>query len=156
MDKNNHVLNDEELYRNVRSKPEIKDYHYDDTGKLRILPRAFFDPAKKPSVDRAKLIGHNPYRALKDETHGIVSLMAGDVRSIRGVTTKGKTDDEVQIYTVDVEFNPTLERPAHSLISVIPEFRHTESQQKKAFKQLRLALARLASENGWKLKPECE
>ena len=54
MDKNNLVHDDEGLYRSIRGKLEDKEYMLTD-GKLRILPKAFSDKHRKPSVDRAKL-----------------------------------------------------------------------------------------------------
>jgi hypothetical protein len=50
------------------------------------------------------------------------------------------------------EFDP--ENYAHSQIIVAPEFFGTGSKQKSTFKKLRVALATLATENGWRLEPQ--
>ena len=151
MDEINLVQDDEELYRNVRGGPESMEYSCDDTGKLRIQPGAFRDRCKKPSVDRAKLIGFNPSRALLDETNGIVSLMAGDVRAITEAVTT--TEDGTVAHAVDVVYVPTPERRAHAQITVDPEFFGTRSKREKVFKFLQKALARLATRSGWTLDP---
>ena len=58
MDKNDYVRDNEELYRSIRGKLEDKEYMLTD-GKLRILPKAFSDKHRKPSVDRA-ILKDNP------------------------------------------------------------------------------------------------
>ena len=52
MDKIDYVRDNEELYRSVRGKLEDKEYILNE-GKLRILPKAFSDRHRTPSVDRA-------------------------------------------------------------------------------------------------------
>ena len=153
MDENDRVPDDEELYRNVRSDPRYNHYSYKE-GRLEIRYHAFWDESKKPSVDRAKLLDNNPQRALLNATNGIVSIKAGDVRAIGEIND---LRDSVH-HAVEVVFCPTLERPAHSQIIINPEHFDSNSKQRKAFRLLQKALARLANEtapeNGWTWKPQ--
>ena len=56
-------------------------------------------------------------------------------------------------HLVDVFHDPTPQRQSHAIINVNPEFFDSESKQKKVFKFLQKALARLATINGWTLRP---
>ncbi|MDE0425272.1 MAG: hypothetical protein OXI94_14920, partial [Gemmatimonadota bacterium] len=150
MGKNDSVRNDELLYRSVRSESEVEEYFF-DRGKLIIRPAAFNDKGKKPSVDRAELREFDPSLSKLNETDGIVSLIAGDIRGIKEVKTKA--EDKNVVHAVDVIYDPTPENSAHSQIIVAPEFFGTGSKQKRTFKKLRIALATLATENGWTLEP---
>ncbi len=150
------VQNDEELYRNVRGKLEDKEYSIQN-GKLIIEPHAFWDPAKKPapknpSVDRAKLINFDPSSSLLSKTNGIVSINAGDVRAIGTVKTKHE-NEVIAHHAVDVIPDPTCKNPAHAIIIVKPELLGTENKKRNAFKLLQIALAQLATKNGWTLEP---
>ena len=150
------VQDDEELYRNVRGKLEDKEYSIQE-GKLIIEPHAFWDPAKKPapknpSVDRAKFIHCVPASALLSKTNGIVSIKAGDVRAIGTVKTKHE-NEVIAEHAVDVIPDPTRENPAHAIIIVKPELFGSTNKQKNAFSLLQIALAKLATKNGWTLKP---
>ena len=145
------VQDSEELYRNVRGKLEDKEYSIQE-GKLRIEYHAFWDSSLKPSVDRAKLRDCDPASALLCKTNGIVSIQAGDVRAIGTVKTKHK-DEVIAAHAVDVIPDPTCENPAHAIIIVKPEFFDLKSKQKNAFKLLQIALAQLATKNGWTLEP---
>ena len=149
MDKNDYVRDNEELYRSIRGKLEEKEYILNE-GKLRILPKAFSDKHRKPSVDRAKL-RDNPSLSRLNETDGIISLIAGDVRALAAVETK--TEDKGIVHAVDVIYDPTPENPAHSHIAITPEFFGSTNKQKYAFRLLRIALAELATKNGWTLRP---
>lgn len=151
MDNNDLVQDDEELYRNVRGGQGSIEYSYDDEGRLRIQPEAFRDRYKKPSVDRASLVEYIPSAVLLNPTNGIVSLMARDVRAIADVVTT--TRDKTVNHVVDVVHDPTPERQSHAIINVNPEFFDSESKQKKVFKFLQKTLARLATINGWTLRP---
>ena len=154
MDKNDSIKDDEVLYRSVRGKLEDGEYFF-DRGKLRIRPAAFRDRYKKPSVDRAELKGLDPRLSRFNKTDGVVSLIAGDVRSIREVKTEIK-DEDVVVHTVDVIYDPTPTNPAHSQIVVSPEFFGSKNKQKNVFKLLQIALATLATKNGWSLEPGVE
>ena len=144
------VQDNEELYRNVRGKLEDKEYSIQD-GKLRIEYHAFWDSSKEPSVDRAKLI--DPVSALLCKTNGIVSIKASDVRAIGTVKTKHE-NKVIADHAVDVIPDPTPENPAHAIIKIVkPELFGSKSKQRNAFKLLQIALADLATQNGWSLEP---
>lgn len=151
MDNSDHVQDDEELYRSVRGKLEDKEYS-SQKGKLIIEPAAFQDRYKQPSVDRAKLIDYNPALSQKSETDGIVGIRAGEVRAIGTVKTR-ISNENVDDHAVEVVPNPTGENPAHAKIIVKPEFWGSNNKQKNAFKLLRIALAKLATKNGWIIEP---
>lgn len=154
MDNNDVVQDDEELYRNVRGELKYDEYSYDDTGKLIIHSAAFRDTCKKPSVDRAKLKEFNPVLAKLNQTNGIVSLTADEVRSIGEVQTKIQGANTV-VHAVDVIYDPIPGKNlAHSQIIVNPEFFGSKSKKNKVFKLLQRALARLATEKGWTLEPQ--
>ena len=151
MDNSEHVQDDEELYRSVRGKLEDKEYSI-RKGKLIIEAAAFQDRYKQPSVDRAKLIDYDPALSQKSETDGIISIRASEIRAIGTVKTRisnGNVDD----HAVDVVPDPTCENPAHAKIIVKPEFWGSNSKQRNAFKLLRIALAKLATKNGWIIEP---
>lgn len=155
MDEDNLISDEEELYRSVRSQTEFTEYFYDDFGQLKITEDAFRDRNKEPSVDRAKLRDFNPALSKLSETDGIVSLIKKDVRSIGEVETRGEVNNIS--HAVDVIYVPIFAKPenlAHSQITVEPKFFGSENKQKKAFKLLRIALARLATQSGWKLEPK--
>ena len=149
MDKFDYVRDNEELYRSVRGKLEDKEYILND-GKLRILPKAFSDRHRAPSVDRA-ILKANPSLSRLHDTDGIISLIAGDVRALGEV--ESKTEDKQIVHAVDVIYDPTPANPAHSKIAVTPEFFGSTNKQKYAFRLLRIALAELATKNGWTLPP---
>ena len=151
MDKNDFVRDNEVLYRSVRGKYG-EEYSYDNIGKLKISSEAFRDRERKPSVDRAELKEFNPALSKRNDTDGIVSLIAADVRSIGTVKTKIQDTDAV-VHAVDVIYDPTLENPAHSKIVVNPELFGSKNKQRNIFKLLQLALAELAEKNGWTLEP---
>ena len=144
MDKNDPVRDDETLYRSIRGDEAAEHYTYDG-GKLTIRSKAFMDRCRKPSVDRAELRSCDPSLSRLDETQGIVSLIASDVRAIK-----------LDVHTVDVIYNPTSENPAHSQITITPECCVTTSKQDRVFRSLRTALADIATENGWTLRPAGE
>ena len=154
MDKNKSVRNDEELYRSVRGELKAEEYIIEN-GKFRIRQNAFRDGKKEPSVDRAELNQSNPCLSKKSDTDGIVSLMTAEVRDIGTVTTS------VVVHTVDVTYDPYPKSDpkncAHSYISVDPDFCDpifdTNSKRDRTFERLKVALARLATKNGWTLEP---
>ena len=159
MDNDDCIQGDEELYRNVRGGLENEEYVCDDDGILRILPEAFGDtsPSKNPSVDRAKKLDFKPERALlpkrpSQKRNGIVSIKAVDVRSITNVKTE--TEDGTVRHAIDVVFDPSKHRPAHSLITVDPEFIGSRRTKRETFGDLQKALASRASRYGWTLEPE--
>ena len=161
MDQNNAVRNDEELYRSVQGELEAEEYIIEN-GKLRIRQNAFRDKNKKqPSVDRAELKESNPCLSKKNDTDGIVSLMTADVRDIGTVITRVQNANVV-VHTIDVIYDPYPKSDpkncAHSYISADPDFFDpdifdTKSKRKRTFERLQVALAKLATKNGWTLEP---
>jgi len=148
----NCVSDEEELYRNVRGNLEYEEYFYDPTtGRLTFLPKAFQDREKEPSIDRAKSRNFDPEQSRISEENGIVTLITREVRQIGNVVTN---DNEGRVnHAVDVSADPTPENQAHARIVVAPEFFGSESKKQKAFRLLRIALARLATRSGWTLEP---
>ena len=147
MDNNNFIRDEEELYRSVRGELEYDEYSVNDAGKFIIQPAAFRDRHKQPSVDRAALRNYNPSLSKLSDTDGIVSLMTGEVRAL---------SQELADHTIDVIYNPTSKNPAHSKITMTPKCHISKSREKKAFKSLQKALARLATKRGWTLEPNVQ
>ena len=142
------VRNDEILYRSIRGE-EGNEYKT-IKGKPDFNEAAFKARNRKPSVDRTKLRDH-PSLSRLSETDGIVSLIVHKVRAIKSV--RRRPEDKKAVYAVDVIYAPTMENPAHSEIIVIPEYFGSNKERKYAYKLLRIALALIATENGWTLKP---
>ena len=142
------VRNDEILYRSVRGE-EGKEYTTKSNGKPDFSYEAFKATNRKPSVDRAILRDH-PSLSLLSDTDGIVSLVAGQVRAIKSVE---RPEGEEAVYAVDVIYAPTMENPAHAEIIVIPEYFGSHKKRRLAYRLLRIALALLATQNGWTLPP---
>lgn len=144
---NDIVRDEEKLYRSVRGEKEYDEYSVNNAGEYIIQPAAFRDRDKQPSVDRAKLRDFNPSLSKLGDTDGIVSLMTGEVRCLP------QNDIELTDYTIDVIYMPTMENPAHSQIIMMTNSSISKTRERKAFKSLQKALARLANLNGWALKP---
>ena len=147
MSRNNRIRGDEELYRSVREDPKYDEYYYNDAGELVINPAAFKDSHKKPSVDRAELNGCDPSLSKLSCTDGIVSLITSEVRAIPD------EDCTIADHIIDVIYAPTMERSAHSEITMTSKHCVTDSRRNKVFKKLRYALAHQATEKGWTLAP---
>lgn len=151
MDDKETISNEEHLYRSVRGELRENEYTYDSIGRLKIRSNAFRDRNKKPSVDRANLREFNPVLSRLDVSDGIVTLLTADVRAIGGVNTR--IDETSVAHEVDVEYAPLEQNPAHAQIVVRPEYLGSKKKQENAFHLLRVALARLATINGWTLRP---
>ena len=147
-----YVSDEEELYRNVRGEGAYEYYYDETTGDLVIESKAFLDPQKTPSVDRAKLRNFDPEQSRLQEEYGIVTLVAKEVRQIGDVKTNTDRGKQIE-HAVDVSVDPVPGNQAHALIVVEPDFLGTESKKNRAFKLLRKALARLATQRGWTLEP---
>ena len=146
------VSDEEELYRNVRGKGSDEYYYDETTGDLVIESKAFLDPQREPSVDRAKLRNFNPEQSRLSEENGIVTLISQEVRQIGDVVTSDDKGRQVN-YAVDVSAAKIPGNKAHALIVVEPNFFGSESKKSRTFKLLRKALARLATQSGWTLEP---
>ena len=159
MDNDDCIQDDEELYRNVREDSKMKStcamtMEYSESclklSEIRLHQ-------KTRLVDRAKKLDFKPERALlpkrpSQKRNGIVSIKAVDVRSITNVKTE--TEDGTVRHAIDVVFNPSKHRPAHSLITVDPEFIGSRRTKRETFGDLQKALASRASRYGWTLEPE--
>ena len=141
------VLNEELLYRSVR---DSGDHHgCDPKGKLvRVGNSAFNDPERKPSVDRAVLRREGPQASRFGPDDGVVTLGAGEVRSISGVVTNNKKAEPLHQHIVDVLHVPIENNYAHAQIETAP---HASSDG--AWKKLKEALCRIAIARGWTYPP---
>ncbi|WP_429356324.1 hypothetical protein [Paraburkholderia sp. 32] len=103
---------------------------------------------KRPSVDRAKLRGHDPHAAKTEPTQGIVGLVTEAVRNISGVTRTDTSGNVVTEHAVDVIYDPREDNNAHALVTVAPVF-----ESNRPFERLKDSLARLAEKGGWLVEP---
>ncbi len=149
-----YVSDEEQLYRNVRGNLVYDEYSYDlTTGDVTFLPQAFKDREKEPSVDRAKLKDFDPEQSRISADNGIVTLITQELRQIGDVRTLDDKGSPVK-HAVDVTADPIPKKnEAHARIVVEPKVLGSESKKKKAFRLLRIALARLATQRGWTLEP---
>jgi len=148
---NSLVSDEEELYRSVRNKVD-EEFYYNEDKQLIITRDAFKDRAKQPSVDRAKLKDFAPSNSKLSISDGIITLITKEVRSIGDVFTKEENTDNIQ-HSVDVIYSPN-DNIAHSHVTVQPSYYGNDKKQKRAFKLLRISLARLATQKGWTLEPQ--
>ena len=75
------IAEDEILYRCLF--PGMDMYKFRPDGTLEITSQAFADKEdRRASVDRAKMRDNNPQHTLRDPMGGVVSVVAGAVRSI--------------------------------------------------------------------------
>jgi hypothetical protein len=114
-------------------------YEFLPDGTLKVTSQAFADREGRASVDRAKLCDNNPRHTLVDPMGGVVSVIAGDVRSITNadITPNNRGGP----FKVEVEHAPLPENDAHAEIFTIPPFTDAD---KKTYRRLRIALAQLA------------
>jgi len=144
------VADAEELYRSIRVNSD--EYRYDE-GKLIFSSQAFVDRNKEPSVDRAVLLKNNPVKSKRGETDGIVTLVTYDVRCIGDVYSNDDAGLKVN-HAVDVIPRPEPCNESHAQIEVTPEYFGSNNKKNRAFKLLRISLARQATNNGWTIAPE--
>lgn len=145
------VENDDELYRRIPNAPGM--YSVVD-GKLHFSSTAFNDRGHKPSVDRAKLRS-SPCETKLAVTDGVISLFAVEIRDI-SIENVGAAVDEPPNYSVDVIPRPVLfdnpeglpENKAHAQVETNPIL-----ASPSRFKKLKEALAILASNRDWIVKP---
>lgn len=149
----NDVSTEEQLYRNVRGEG-ADEYFYDHptTGHLIIDSKAFLDRDKEPSVDRAQLKNFDPEQSRIRGKNGVVTLLTQKVRQIGDVVTNDDEGRKVN-HAVDVRADPTPQNETHARIVVEPKFFGFDGKKNKAFRLLRIALARLATQSGWTLEP---
>jgi hypothetical protein len=144
------VADAEKLYRRVSESVGEQLCYKVEGDRVFFLHAAFNDPAKSPSVDRAALADGDPHRTRRTSADGIVTLHVDAVRRIGPIpkfNEKGKRLKEV--YGVNVSSDPVLGDCAHALIEITPPNGSTG-----AFKKLKEALTRLATEAGWTVQPQ--
>ncbi|MCY1204296.1 hypothetical protein D9M68_356920 [compost metagenome] len=145
----NEAVGDEEIvYRRIQNNSGC---YLEVSGSLRLSKSAFNDPAQKPSVDRAALLGNDPARSQTQPDQGIVSLVVRDVRRISDVVTTDQNQNVITHHAVDVVADPVAGNPAHAQVVVHPLF-----GSKRPFDRLKESLARLASQRGWEIPPASE
>jgi hypothetical protein len=138
----NAVSDEETLYRSVRA--EFVRLEADNT--VRFSANAFNDRERKPSVDRALLVDHQPQRSRKGPSDAVASLIAREVRAIEEVVERGPTGQVVQPYRIDVlpdpiQDDPQLpDNPAHARIQA------DRNINSSAFRHLKDVLARMAQQ----------
>jgi hypothetical protein len=101
------VGDDERLYRSVREKLFIRHSETEVT----VSEHAYNDPAKQPSVDRARIIGSDPQRSRFRDGDAIVSLIAGQVRAIESIVQYSATGKPNEPYRFDVIPRPIKDHP---------------------------------------------
>jgi len=146
-----HIEDGENLYRRIPNDPSM--FPIAD-GKQRFSTTVFNSPDQKPSVDRAKL-RNNPSETKRVITDGVISLLTADVRKISIVNTSDILNAP-KVYSVNVISRPicigNLEglpvNEAHAQIETDPILASSSR-----FKKLKEALAYLASQNDWTIKP---
>lgn len=145
------VADDEQLYRRVRQSIGAQVCYQIEAGELRFLHAAFNDPARCPSVDRARLAGQEPHSARMSVADGVVTLKAEAIRRRIGpipkFNDKGKRLKES--YGVDVISDPRYGNCSHALVVITPP-----NGSGGAFMKLKEGLARLATEAGWTIAPQ--
>ena len=146
-----HIENGESLYRRIKSDPSM--FPIID-GKQRFSSTVFNSPDHKPSVDRAKLRS-SPSETKVAITDGVITLLTADVRAI-SIENTSADPGASKTYSVDVIPRPVpvdnpdglAENKAHAQIEADPIL-----ASPSRFKKLKEALALLASQNGWSIKP---
>lgn len=112
-----HVDDNETRYRSV--VPEL--WKQKDDGEFYLSSQAFADRYRRPSVDRAKLCGHDPGYAQFRPSDYVCSLMAEEVRAIDTVVKHDKKDVPQVRHNIDIELVPLSNNDAHAEIYAVPE-----------------------------------
>jgi hypothetical protein len=141
----------ESLYRRAP-----KDSIAYEEGAERISSTAFNDRYNKPSVDRAKL-RNSPEETKDQPTDGIIELSAAEVRGISEVEITDPKTNPPAYYVVDVLPRPVeqdVEKSikanlAHAQIEATPH-----AQANSRFRKIKEALAVIANERGWLIRPQ--
>ncbi len=111
------VDDDETLYRSV--VPNL--WKQKDEGEFYLSSQAFADRNRRPSVDRAKLCGHDPSYAQFRPSDYVCSLVAEGVRAIDTVVKYDKKGIPQACHNIDVEPVPLPDDAAHAEIYAVPE-----------------------------------
>ncbi|MAK47790.1 MULTISPECIES: hypothetical protein [unclassified Marinobacter] len=143
------VDNKEGLFRAVRNRPG-QDYKEQPDGTLKVASSAFNDSSLQPSVNR-EILRPAPIETKFSEDDGVVRLIAEDIRAIDTISMDA---DGNEIYVIDVIHRPisdTEEQPgndAHAQVEHTPG-----TMTKNKFRKLKEALAFLANQKDWVIKP---
>ncbi len=116
-DAGDHVEDDEALYRSVN--PVL--WKQRDDGGFYLSSQAFADRNYRPSVDRAKLCGHDPSYTQFRPSDYICGLVAEDVRAISTVVKHDRKGVPQVRHNIDVEPVPLSNNAAHAEIYAVPE-----------------------------------
>ena len=109
-----HVHDDETLYRSV--VPSLWKQKSD--GEFYLSSQA---ADRRPSVDRARLCGHDPSYSQFRPSDYVCSLLAEDVRAISTVIRHDRKGVPQVRHNIDVEPVPLSDNAAHAEISTVPE-----------------------------------
>lgn len=112
-----HVHDDETLYRSV--VPSLWKQKSD--GEFYLSSQAFADRNRRPSVDRARLCGHDPSYSQFRPSDYVCSLLAEDVRAISTVIRHDRKGVPQVRHNIDVEPVPLSDNAAHAEIFTVPE-----------------------------------
>ena len=112
-----HVHDDETLYRSVA--PSL--WKQKSEGEFYLSSQAFADRNRRPSVDRAKLCGHDPSYTQFRPSDYVCSLLAEDVRSISTVVRHDRKGVPQVRHNIDVEPVPLSDNAAHAEIFAVPD-----------------------------------
>lgn len=140
------IEDDEHLYRRVPDDPKL--YKGSTGGDLvHLSASAFNDRCKRPSVDRATLRGSDPLRSCLDDSDGVVSLIAAEVRKVK-VDQLDAKQKPVRTHDIDVLHRPEPHNYAHAQVEPAPSI-----ETNTTFHRLKERLARLAEARGWTVVP---
>lgn len=92
-----------------------------NNGEVYLSSQAFADRNRRPSVDRAKLCGHDPSYTQFRLSDYVCSLVTGDVRAIATVVKHDKKGVPQVQHNIDVEPVPLYDNAAHAEIYAVPE-----------------------------------
>jgi len=139
----------DELYRSVR-EGEYKTIN----GRIAFSASAFNDRDRKPSVDMSS-IRRDPREARKSVDQGVAKLLAREVRSSRKIPAFDKKGKQTAEHSIDVVHRPIKDapngepnNPAHCQIEC-----HPSIDSDNTFKRLKEALAAMANQYGWVVRP---
>jgi hypothetical protein len=111
------VDDDETLYRSVKRIL----WKQKNDGGFYLSSQAFADRNRRPSVDRAKVCGHDPSYTQFRPSDYVCSLVAEDVRAIASVVKHDKKGVSQVRHNIDVEPVPLADNDAHAEIYAVPE-----------------------------------
>ncbi|MGH2516960.1 MAG: hypothetical protein ACRDHP_15010 [Ktedonobacterales bacterium] len=149
------VNDDEDLYRCVwydEGENRVGLYVTEPDGTVKFSSQVFNDRRQRPSVDRATLCGHEPKHAQKKPSAGVTAVLAGKIR-VLGPFDQSAPGKVIEKVIVDVEHKPIKDDPnepdnlAHAEIFTQPVC------SGNVFRKVREALALLANDRGWLIKP---